>query len=291
MAKRRRSQDALALIAEFFRAQDQSVFKHKEIYALLRRYRDEWHLPQSVSGTGFIEMLLQDTDMQRLEFAFPSRKETRYVWGDVPLLQVVSSLRPNGYFTHYTAVYLHGLTQQIPTSIYLNAEQSPKPRGGELRQESIDLAFSRRPRATKNKAVAGDSTIHLLNGMHTGRLGVVPATRPEAAGCEVTNIERTLIDIAVRPWYSGGVAAVLDAYRAAGTLASVNALVAMLKKLNYVYPYHQAIGFYLERSGNYETGLVDLLRGFPMEFDFYLVPQMVEKAYSERWRLFYPEGL
>lgn len=291
MAKRGLSRAALARIVKFLDGHDQRVFSQKQLYKLLAQHREAWRLPQSLTSTSFLNALLEHTQMARLEFTFPSRTDVRYVWGDVPLLQVVYSLRPKAYFTHYSAVYLHGLTQQVPTSIYLNSEQTPKPRGSELAQSSIDLAFSRRPRITKNKAVLGDATVYLLNGKHTGRLGVVRARSPEAAGCEVANVERTLIDIAVRPWYAGGVFAILEAYRAAGRLASINSLAAILKQLDYVYPYHQAIGFYLERSGVYDPAMVALLRELPMEYDFYLVPQIKERAYSEKWRLFYPQGL
>jgi hypothetical protein len=66
--------------------------------------------------------------------------------------------------------------------------------------------------------------------------------------------------------------------------------VAFLRKLKYVYPYHQAIGFYLERSGAYKQKTMDLLRQFERKFDFYLTHGMVDRVYSERWRLFYPKG-
>jgi hypothetical protein len=69
---------------------------------------------------------------------------------------------------------------------------------------------------------------------------------------------------------------------------SVNRLTATLQKLKYVYPYHQAIGFYLQRAGYKESSL-DLLRRFPMDFDFYLAHGMKETEFDPSWRLHIPK--
>src|SRR5205085_11677041 len=105
----------------------------------------------------------------------------------------------------------------------------------------------------------------------------------------VTGIDRTLINIVVRQTYAGGVHEVLNAYRKAAAMVSVNRLTATLQKLSYTYPYHQAIGFYLKRAG-YKQAQLDLLRRFPMDFDFYLTHQTKEKDYVKEWRLFVPKG-
>jgi hypothetical protein len=83
----------------------------------------------------------------------------------------------------------------------------------------------------------------------------------------------------------------LKAYKLARPKVSVNKLAATLKKLDYIYPYHQAIGFYLERAGVYTESSIALLRKFDFKYDFYLTHQIKEKAYSERWRLYFPKGL
>ena len=112
---------------------------------------------------------------------------------------------------------------------------------------------------------------------------------PSGEELEVTKLERTLIDVTVRPAYAGGVVQVLEAYRAARARMSVNTLVATLKKLSYAYPYHQAIGFYMEKAG-YERERFMRLRTLGVEFDFYLAHGLKQKEYSKFWRLFVPKG-
>jgi len=216
----------------------------------------------------------------------------RYIWGDASIFEIVASLKPNSYFTHYTSIYLHELTEQIPKTIYLNFEQPPIPRvNRNLSQQRIKSAFMRPWRASKNISSYKDYKICLLNGMFTGKLGVIETASPSGEKIYVTNVERTLIDIAVRPVYSGGVFEVLKAYRLAHQKVSINKLSAMLKKLNYIYPYHQAIGFYLEKAKVYKDTQINLLQKFDMKYDFYLTHQMKDVSYSKKWRLYFPKGL
>lgn len=105
----------------------------------------------------------------------------------------------------------------------------------------------------------------------------------------VTDREQTLIDATVRPAYSGGIAVVAKAFELAKESVSVNKLAAYLRKLRYVYPYHQAVGFYMERAG-YEEPLLKLVEQFPIEYDFYLQHAMKSPVLNKRWRLYVPKG-
>ncbi len=269
------------------------VLKYSEITRILGEHRESWGLGQGTSTNDLIAFLKQRGKLKQLEFPFPYRNETRFTWGPVSLLSVLLTIKKDAYFTHYTAMRMHGLTEQVPKTIYLNHEQRPHATNAELRQDRIDSAFNRPPRVSQNVIEYGDVRICLINGMHTGQLGVIEneVTYDEATPVKVrlTSIERTLIDITVRPAYSGGVSEVLKAFRLAKDRFSVNRLSAMLTKIGYVYPYHQAIGFYLERS-EYKKSALDLLRRFPMEFDFYLAHQLRETEYVKGWRLFVPKG-
>jgi predicted transcriptional regulator of viral defense system len=279
-------------IVRFFEDHRGKVFKRSQIDEILSEHREFWRLSYSTSGNEFVAFLLQETELQEVKLKFPSRTETRYLWGNASTYEVALSLKPDSYFTHYTAMFLHQLTEQVPNTVYLNQEQPPKPhRDTHLEQNSIDLAFERPVRVSKNIAKYGHERICVLNGMHTGKLGVIDGVGPQDETIRLTNVERTLMDATVRPLYSGGVFEVLNAYRMAKSTVSINSLAAMLKKLNYIYPYHQAVGFYLERSGVYKHSSIDLLRKFKITYDFYLTHQIRDKAYSEKWRLYYPRGL
>jgi hypothetical protein len=228
--------------------------------------------------------------MQKIALAFPHRTETRYLWNNPALHEIVLSINQQGYLSHHSAMFLHNLTQQFPGTIYLNVEQPKKPRSGELEQSRIDLAFELKPRVSTRIATYKTHKICLLNGMFTGNHGVVEMQGRAGERLRVTNLERTLIDITVRPAYSGGPLAVLEAYRLSAKRLSIDKLLKTLKHLNYVYPYHQAIGFYLERSGVFPEASLAPFRSLTMRYDFYLMHNMQDKEYSRAWRLYVPKG-
>ncbi|MGE3182357.1 MAG: hypothetical protein AB7N71_12060 [Phycisphaerae bacterium] len=289
-------------IVDYFQSHGRSIFKLREIEKILAENRADWGLPSSFSAAEFLAELLKTKRLRELAFDFPHRKETRYVWGDVPLEVVLLTLKPKCHFCHFTAMQLHDLTEQSPTTYYLNHELRPLPASaGGLEQSRLDRAFQNQPRMTKNIATTrvpqrGKIRVCLLNGKHTGYLGVVEREMTLADGTSatlrVTDLERTLIDIVVRPFYAGGVAEVLNAYRAAAGRISVNRLAATLRKLGYLYPYHQAVGYYLEACRQFDEATVALFHdGFDYEFDFYLTYKMGETEYVPRWRIHVPSGL
>jgi hypothetical protein len=294
---RTRIQIAKADIVKHFDGLPDHVLKLKEIRTILAEQRAFWRLAQSTTTEHFITFLKEHAKLRELEFPFPQRSERCYVWGDVPLLSILLSLKKNLYFSHYTAMRLNGMTEQSPTTIYITDERSS---GGndqrervKLGQAEIDQAFGRPPRVSHNWVEHTGKKIYLLNGAHTGHLGVVTEPVTDEGGQEVparfTNLERTLIDITVRPVYAGGVFEVAKAFALAKDRVSINRLVAMLRKLDFAYPYHQAIGYYLERA-DYKPSQIDLIRRLPIENDFYLMHEMGDTRYVSNWRLAVPEG-
>jgi hypothetical protein len=59
--------------------------------------------------------------------------------------------------------------------------------------------------------------------------------------------------------------------------------------LRYLYPYHQAIGYYLEQAG-YDDQSIKQFEAMPKEYDFYLCNQIKNAAYVDKWKLYVPKA-
>ncbi len=291
---RSRIQIAKPDIVRHFDALPTRVLKAKDIHDILSEQRDFWRLAQNTTAEKFIDFLVKHSKLKLQEFAFPQRTERCYVWDRAPLLAVLQALKKDIHFSHYTAMRAQGLTEQTPKTIYLTDERAgSSASSGELRQEAIDAAFRKPARTSNNWVEHAGRKIYLLNGASTQHLGVVNELVTDDGGEEVqvrlTSVERTLIDITVKPEYGGGVFEVLKAYELAKDRLSVNKLMAMVHKLEFLYPYHQAIGCYLQRAGYKDTQL-ELVRRLPMHHDFYLAHDMGDTRFDPEWRLHVPNG-
>lgn len=281
-------------IEKFFSESASKVFRLLDLASILEENRETWELPESLYVKAFAKFLIEDSQLKEADLQSENHKakEVRYIWNEASPYAVGVSLRRNSYLTHSSAVFLHGLTDQIPKTVFVNYEQSAKPKSsGKLSQEGIDRAFSNQQRQSTFVFEYEGYRITLLSGKQTGRLEVTTLVNERGEPLEVTKLERTLIDIAVRPVYAGGVFQVLEAYKSAKEKVSTNTLIATLKKLDYVYPYHQAIGFYMDRAGYPESKWGKLLK-LGTEFNFYLSHALPKnREYDDKWRLFYPKSL
>ncbi len=227
------------------------------------------------------DVTLRSDDYKDVErIAIPSLNPSPYHYA--------ASLRNGTYLSHSSAMNILGLTQQIPKIIYINKEQSPKKKSLDpLTQESIDRAFSNQQRRSKYIFKIDNYQIVLLAGKSTKNTGV---EIDQILGIPITCLERTLIDIIVRPRYAGGVFKVLEAFKTSINDIDFVKLKTYLSQMDYKYPYHQSLGFYLERAGAKASDL-KIFSEIGLNFNFYLDYSMASTDFDKSWRVYFPLGI
>ena len=138
-------------IIQYFDELPNKVLHYADLVRMLETQRGFWRITKSTTTREFIRFLTSTGKLSLFEFPFPKpyKKKTVYAWGSVSFYEVVLGISSKCYFSHYSAVKIHGLTEQTPKTYYLNEEQRLGSwLSGKLSQTSINAAF-RRPYASQ----------------------------------------------------------------------------------------------------------------------------------------------
>lgn len=250
--------------------------------------------------TKFLRRLLQEKVLHEFQLK-GQRGDRKHYFSSrpaVPPYEAACALWPGAYFCNLTAVFYHNLTIQIPSVIYMAREgkgrEKDKPQARKnvsLSNESIFQAFIKPPRATSSQYKFPKGTMILTERTDRAEAGVITlsdAHKLLPTNARVTSLERTLIDACVNPQYNGGITSVIDYYREAAGRIDAERFIDIYRRLAYLYPYWQAIGFICERAG--VTKVAEKIhRSFKAVNEFYLDHNAKASwQFDEKWKLHYP---
>lgn len=294
MANRSRISISLPYITAKLIKHQPHVYADEDLSQLFLKGKKKWNLPAAMNSRKFVEALEYEGIINSCHLDFGTEWHEAYYLTSCPDYYVVSQMIRNSYVSHATALAFWKMTDVVQDQIYVNREQSQalsKLGKGILVQSGIDGAFKGAQRQTASISNFDGKQVVLVKGKSTNQLGVIEADLKGKEQIRITDPERTLIDCVVRPAYATGPEEMAAIFKKAKSLISVATLADYLNELDYTYPYHQSIGFYLEKAGNYSDSEIDLFRTMPIEFDFYLDYGMSSPAYSKKWKLYAPAPL
>jgi len=269
-------------------------YSEAELRGILALKRTEWRIPSYVGTGHFIDFLLENTKLEPVKIVAPGTRTisdpVRYSWGSADPFLLGLSLRKRSYLTYSTALLLHGLTDQIPQTIFVTSEQRHKGEPKLISQTGIAKAFSKKQRESNLAYLALGYRYVIIEGSYIDESELCSLYSPMGKSTvQASGLERTLIDICVRPSYAGGIFQILEAYKRSRTVVNLSKLLSILRAHSYSYPYQQAIGFYLEKAG-FSRGEVEPFHRMISQYDFYLGYALIETTYVPRWKLYVPRG-
>lgn len=268
-----------------------TTFDIKNIFSL---NRNDWKIAGYRTADQFMSFLENKNIIKILKLKHQSTGSIKKILTepDATTQNIALTIKKDGYLSNYSSMQIHQLTLQIPKSLYISFNKSLelkdiKKSENEISQENIDIAFSKPQRITSEvyRSELDNTRFYFIQKAHKEKnIGIISNDN-----YSYTDLERTLIDIAVRPVYSGGVFEVLNAFEIAKENVDVNKLNTYLLELDYKYPYHQVIGFYMTKAG-YADEKVSLFSNYLSKYDFYLTYNMSNKEYDSEWKIYYPKG-
>ena len=207
--------------------------------------------------------------------------------------EIAHALFPQEYFCNLSSIYYHSLTNQVPKAIYI-CTSAKRINENTVNDNELRRAFIKPHRHTNHVYTLNDYNVIVVERARISGSGVVESHPPSTLlpnKSRVTCIERALIDSVVSPHYNGGIVSVYTYFRNARDMLDMASLIKIYRRLDFVYPYSQSIGFLLDRAGMPKYASV-IYKNFPPERSFYVDHDAKTSwIYDEKWKLYYPAGL
>ena len=266
----------------------ETVFK-KTLYKILQKNR----ITDEIIITSLDEMV------KKVPLKWNTKKDYKILTfdsGKIQIIDILAAFQPLYYLSHFSALYLHELTNHRPEEYFLSKEVAGRTpiHSKDKMSEKIRQAFLKAPRKTSKYFTYQKTKITLLEKQDLGKIGVkkrsLKIEEERQVNISFTSLERTLIDSIISPHYSGGIKTVINAFSKARI--NTNQLYKIYKAYSPYYPYWQSIGFLLYKLKKSDVSKKWLQYFSSPKMTFYLDKNFNENwDYDSKWKIYYPKGL
>ncbi|MBP9742839.1 MAG: hypothetical protein KBD37_05725 [Burkholderiales bacterium] len=196
--------------------------------------------------------------------------------------QLAYSIKSKSFFSMTTALNLQGYSDIRKDYIFLSSELTPKEiHTEELTQDSIDNAYKKPYRMTKNYGKFKENYIVLLSPKNTAQFEVI-----DFNNYRVSSINRAFVEIVINIQYFQGSLTVIQLFKPLKLQLDVTRIFTIIEKFNFIYPYYQLFGYMLEQIGFNKLELKDF-KAKINSLKLYTDKNKMTYLYDEYWQIFY----
>ncbi|MCT7406702.1 hypothetical protein [Aliarcobacter cryaerophilus] len=229
-----------------FTLNEKRFFSINDIANILDELKEKNLVSNSLSQNDFYLKLLYDGLISHT-ITIRDVEKIRYTLNkEFNIYDFVYSLERNGFFSMFTSLNIQGFTNFRDNFIFISKERMQRVNfsSKNITQEAIDKAFSNKPRKTKAYNTIYNYNIVMLESNNTQGVGIINYN-----GYKVSSINRAFVEIISNIQYSKTPYDVIGEFRKLKDKLDINEIFKIIEKFDFIYPYYQLAGYYLEKIG------------------------------------------
>ena len=239
------------IILEYVKSHN--VFTLDHISTMLEDLKNQNLVQQSITSDSFYFKLLED-GLISYTISLRDIQKTRYSLNkEFNIYDFASSLENKSFFPMFTSLNIQGLSNYRNNFVFISKERKERNNFASriLTQDAIDKAFASSPRRTKAHDVINGYNVVSLESNNTGSIGII-----DYNGYKVSSINRALVEIISNIHYFVSPDNVISEFKAIKDKLNINEIFKIIEKFDFIYPYYQLAGYYLEKIGFTKNELI-----------------------------------
>lgn len=265
-------------------AKSVDFYSSKELRVLMNKLKSDGYIAQSLNFNTFYNRLIENGLKQEI-ITINENNIVRYFFNkDLDIFKRSLALQKGSFLSMSTSLNYQGLSDFSDNFIYISKEQPNKNiyfENDSLTQEKIDSAFKKEYRRTKSFGKIEDKYVVLLSPKYSGNYEVIKYN-----DVMVSSINRALVEMIVNIQYFKSSMKIIETFKPIKNKIILEKVYNVLDHFNFIYPYYQCVGFYLEKIGFNK----DELKSFTHKistYDFYTEKNLSSYSYDEFWKMYY----
>ena len=261
------------------------TFTPMQLNLFCNELKAKGYIAQSINHSKFIEQMSQLLQ-KKIDIEFDEKFVTLYTYDkDVTPEQMLLSYKKDSFYSMSSALNIMGLSDFRSDFIFISKELSKKniaSKPVQLEQQAIDEAFSKPYRRTHFIGRYNNKHIIMLTPKNTDTYGV----ETNDDGIKHSSVERALVEMIVNVQYFKSAEHIIETFKPIKEKLDVNAVYEVVERFEFIYPYFQSVGFYLDKIGFTKEQLHKFKKRVT-ELKFYTEKQKDQYEYDEYWQIYF----
>lgn len=263
--------------------QKYEFLSQEQLKEILHQLKDKSLVSSSLSYNSFLLKLI-DEGLAQKSITIRGHIKTRYTFSqDFNIYNFCNSLEKNSFFSMSTALNLQGLSDFRSDYIFVSKERSTRIEQGNvtLTQKDIDNAFSKKPRRTNAYDKIDNHIVVLLEVNKTDAFEIIKYN-----GYKVSSLNRAFVEMITNVQYLQSSEIIIEVFMKIKEKLNLNTIYTIIEKFDFIYPYFQLAGFYLEQIG-YSKDELSRFYNKKSGLNFYTQKNKNPYEFDEYWKIYY----